>query len=157
MVPSVPASHALFTEGFRMKHLTSHNNPLIIAAVSVESGGGVGMTICPGKHQPHASSGSFERDLSIDLDLVKAWGATAVVTLMSQEELASLKVADLGTEVESREMLWFHLPMAHSIPDDDFELSWVYAGVRLRGQLRDGNKVLIHCGSGLGRTGLIAA
>lgn len=140
-----------------MKHLTSHNSPLTIASVSVENGGCIGMTICPGKHQPHALSGSFLRDLSMDLDLVKSWGAAAVVTLMSQEELVNLKVDDLGAEVEGRGMLWFQLPMPHGMPDEGFELYWVYAGVRLRGLLKDGEKVLVHCGSGLGRTGLIAA
>lgn len=142
-----------------MDVLTSKNSPLNIASVLCNSHSGrVGMTLCPGKHQPGAVSGSFQRDLALDLDAVKEWGATAVVTLQSQQELAGLNVASLGAEVENRGMLWFQLPMAnHSAPDEDFERLWVYAGVRLRGLLRSGQQVLVHCGSGLGRTGLIAA
>ncbi len=142
-----------------MDVLTSHSSPLIIASVQgVACNGTVGMTLCPGKQQPNALSGAFQRDLSLDLDRVQSWGAAAVVTLMSQDELSALKVAQLGDEVENRGMLWFQLPVAnHHLPDADFERQWVYAGVRLRGLLRAGKKVLVHCGSGLGRTGVIAA
>ncbi len=142
-----------------MDVLTSHSSPLIIASVQSDACNGfVGMTLCPGKQQPNALSGAFQRDLSLDLDRVQSWGAAAVVTLMSQDELSALKVAQLGDEVENRGMLWFQLPVAnHHLPDADFECQWVYAGVRLRGLLRAGKKVLVHCGSGLGRTGVIAA
>lgn len=142
-----------------MDVLTSHSSPLIIASVQGDAcNGSVGMTLCPGKQQPNALSGAFQRDLSLDLDRVQSWGAAAVVTLMSQDELSALKVAQLGDEVENRGMLWFQLPVAnHQLPDADFECQWVYAGVRLRGLLRAGKKVLVHCGSGLGRTGVIAA
>ncbi|GEM_PF-93607 len=142
-----------------MDVLTSHSSPLIIASVQGEAcDGSLGMTLCPGKQQPNALSGAFQRDLSLDLDRVQSWGAAAVVTLMSQDELSALKVAHLGDEVENRGMLWFQLPVAnHQLPDADFECQWVYAGVRLRGLLRTGKKVLVHCGSGLGRTGVIAA
>lgn len=142
-----------------MDVLTSHSSPLIIASVQSDAcNGSVGMTLCPGKQQPNALSGAFQRDLSLDLDRVQSWGAAAVVTLMSQDELSALKVAQLGDEVENRGMLWFQLPVAnHHLPDADFECQWVYAGVRLRGLMRAGKKVLVHCGSGLGRTGVIAA
>lgn len=142
-----------------MDVLTSHSSPLIIASVQSDAcNGSVGMTLCPGKQQPSALSGAFQRDLSLDLDRVQSWGAAAVLTLMSKDELSAFKVAQLGDEVENRGMLWFQLPVAnHHLPDADFECRWVYAGVRLRGLLRAGKKVLVHCGSGLGRTGVIAA
>lgn len=142
-----------------MSLLTSHSNPLTIATVqSASCAGRIGMTICPGKHQANAQSGQFQRDLQLDLDLIASWGAAAVVSLLSHEEFPALKVEQLGTEVENRDMLWFHLPIQdQGIPDDDFERRWVYAGLRLRELLRAGKQVLVHCRSGLGRTGLVAA
>ncbi|MBB3321753.1 ADP-ribosylglycohydrolase family protein [Atlantibacter sp. RC6] len=139
--------------------LSSLNSPLVIASVEVpDSQGLIGMTICPGKHQQNALSGQFQRDLALDLDLIKSWGATAVVSLMADEELASLHVEDLGNEVEARDMLWFQLPILdQAMPDEIFERHWVYAGLRLRMLLREGKRVLVHCRSGLGRTGLISA
>ncbi|WP_186370564.1 ADP-ribosylglycohydrolase family protein [Enterobacter sp. DE0047] len=139
--------------------LTSLNNPLIIASVEVPDGQGhIGMTICPGKHQQNALSGQFQRDLALDLDFIKSWGASAVVSLMTDEELASLHVGALGTEVEARDMDWFQLPITDgTMPDETFERRWVYAGLRLRTLLREGKCILVHCRSGLGRTGLISA
>lgn len=139
--------------------LTSLNNPLVITSVEVPDGQGhIGMTICPGKHQQNALSGQFQRDLALDLDLIKSWGASAVVSLMADEELASLHVEALGSEVEARDMDWFQLPITDgTMPDAVFECRWVYAGLRLRTLLRDGKRILVHCRSGLGRTGLISA
>lgn len=140
-----------------MSFLTSHNNPLVIA--TLEAGQGfIGMTICPGKHQHNALSGNFQRDLQQDLDLIKSWGAAAVVTLMSDSELSSLKVDGLGADVESRGIAWLQLPVPdQGLPDKAFERQWVYAGLRLRQLLQAGKRVLVHCRSGLGRTGLIVA
>ena len=142
-----------------MSLLTSHSSPLAIAAVQGPNNSGViGMTICPGKHQANALSGQFQRDLSVDLDLINAWGATAVVSLMSDSELSALKVDGIGEQVESRGMLWFQLPIQdQALTDEAFDRLWIYAGVRLRSLLRAGKRVLVHCRSGLGRTGLVAA
>lgn len=139
--------------------LNSLNSPLVIASVEVpDSQGLIGMTICPGKQQQNALSGQFQRDLALDLDLIKSWGASAVVSLMADEELASLHVEELGNEVEARDMLWFQLPILdQAMPDEMFERRWVYAGLRLRTLLREGKRILVHCRSGLGRTGLISA
>lgn len=142
-----------------MTLLTSHSSPLNIQAVWCPMGNGrIGMTICPGKHQANALSGHFQRDLQLDLDLIKSWEAAAVVSLMADEELSSLGADQLGAGVESRGMLWFQLPIAdQGMPNEDFERRWVYAGLRLRELLRAGKSVLVHCRSGLGRTGLISA
>ena len=53
----------------------------------------------------------WERDLAVDLDAVRGWGATAVITLVEPKELTLLKVERLGEEVLRRNMLWFHLPI----------------------------------------------
>lgn len=135
----------------------SINNPLIITTVTAPCGGVVGMTIFPGKIQ-HATSGYFQRDLNQDLDLIKDWGAAAVVTLIPQSELNTLQVGNLGAAVEERDMLWLHLPITEAaVPDTHFERDWLYSGLRLRQLLRMGKRILIHCRGGLGRTGLLTA
>ena len=68
---------------------TSLTHPLVIAAVSAgQVFGRVGVTFCPGKHDEHAMSGHWARDLSLDLDIIRNWGAAAVVTLVEQSELS---------------------------------------------------------------------
>jgi ADP-ribosyl-[dinitrogen reductase] hydrolase len=103
-------------------------------------------------------SGEWERDLAVDLDAVRDWGASAVITLVEPKELTLLKVERLGEEVLRRNMLWFHLPIVDaSIPDRKFEQQWEIAGEEVRALLRAGRDVLVHCRGGLGRAGTIAA
>jgi protein-tyrosine phosphatase len=103
-------------------------------------------------------TGAWDRDLAIDLDAIRDWGAAAVVTLLEPHEMKLLKVDRLGEEILSRRMEWFHLPIVDvSIPDGRFEKEWREAGERLRSLLRSGRDVLVHCRGGLGRAGTIAA
>jgi ADP-ribosyl-[dinitrogen reductase] hydrolase len=138
---------------------TSLTHPLEIAAISAGPAfGRVGITFCPGKYDRHAMSGYWNRDLSIDLDAIRDWGAAAVVTLVEPKELITLRVERLGEEVLRRRMLWFHLPIVDgSTPDDGFERQWEVAGDQLRTLLRSGRDVLVHCRGGLGRAGTIGA
>lgn len=138
---------------------TSLTHPLKIATVSAGSAlGRVGLTFCPGKHDQQAMSGHWERDLSLDLDAIRDWGAAAVVTLLEPKEMTFLRVERLGEEVLRRGMLWFHLPIVDiSIPDRRFEERWKAAGNELRTLLRKESDVLVHCRGGLGRAGMIGA
>jgi ADP-ribosyl-[dinitrogen reductase] hydrolase len=99
---------------------TSLTHPLEIAAISAGPRlGRVGITFCPGKYDGHAMSGHWDRDLSLDLDAIRIWGADAVVTLVEGQELVLLRVENLGEEVCRRKMLWFHLPIVDvSTPDE---------------------------------------
>lgn len=57
---------------------TSQTHPLRIDSVAVPGTAGViGMTLCPGKVQRFALTGSWARDLDTDLQAIQAWGATA--------------------------------------------------------------------------------
>jgi ADP-ribosyl-[dinitrogen reductase] hydrolase len=138
---------------------TSASHPLQIAVVSAGSEfGRVGLTLCPGKYDPHGGSGAWGRDLARDLDTIRDWGAAAVVTLLEPKELTLLRVERLGEEVLRRNMLWFHLPIVDvSVPDKRFEREWDIAGEELCSILRSGSDVLVHCRGGLGRAGTIAA
>jgi ADP-ribosyl-[dinitrogen reductase] hydrolase len=138
---------------------TSLTHPLQIAVVTAGPAfGRIGITFCPGKYDPRAMTGSWDRDLEIDLDAIRDWGAGAVVTLLVPEELTLLRVEHLGTEVARRRMQWFHLPIDDvSVPDEAFEQKWTVDGAKLRAMLRGGADIVVHCRGGLGRAGTIAA
>jgi ADP-ribosyl-[dinitrogen reductase] hydrolase len=147
--------------GERVK--TSFSDPIRIAVVTGGSKfGRIGVTFCPGKYDP--DGGKYDggvwrdRDLAVDLDAIRDWGAAAVVTLLGPEELTLLRVERLGEEIKRRNMLWYHLPIIDvSIPDERFEQRWDVSGKELRLILRSGLDVLVHCRGGLGRAGTIAA
>ncbi|CAG0929131.1 MAG: phosphatase [Rhodocyclaceae bacterium] len=138
---------------------TSLSHPLRIDEVQPLSGwGSIGMSLCPGKLQSNALSGNWERDLDLDIDVIRAWGATAVVTLMEMHEHDELSVPDLPEKVWGAEMEWFHLPIVDQhAPDAVFLQRWKTFGGRIVTTLANGGKVFIHCKGGLGRTGTIAA
>ena len=138
---------------------TSQSHPLQIAEVRASPAHGrIGITFCPGKHDQFAVSGAWARDLAQDLDVIAAWGASAVVTLLEPAELLMLKVPNLGESVHAKGMTWHHLPIAdYSVPDEGFERIWQTQGRELRARLCHGENILLHCKGGLGRTGTVAA
>ncbi len=140
-------------------HRTSLTHPLQIADIPIAPGTGhIGVTFCPGKQQAHSSTGPWKRDLGLDLDAVRDWGAVAVLTLVEDHELSALKVPMLGEAVQARHMDWYHLPIPDVTPPGAaFEAGWAQVGEGLRARLRDGFSVLIHCKGGLGRAGTVAA
>lgn len=135
---------------------TSHDSPLAIAEVTLPPAGGrLGLTLCPGKKDP---SLGWDRDLATDLARIQAWGASTVVTLLEEHEFRLLRVESLGTEVTNLGMQWLHLPIRDvDVPDVRFERAWATEGPALHCRLDAGQRVLIHCRGGLGRTGLVAA
>jgi protein-tyrosine phosphatase len=85
-------------------------------------------------------------------------GAAAVISLNPMTELESLHVADLGAQVNSNGLQWFHCPIEDNhAPLDDFAAAWQQTGTLVHQLLNEGKTVAIHCKGGSGRTGLMAA
>jgi ADP-ribosyl-[dinitrogen reductase] hydrolase len=135
---------------------TSSNSPLGIAEVAVHPAPGLlGLTLCPGKKDPPRN---WDRDLQLDLLRIRDWGASTIVTLIEAHEFRLLQVEALGEEVVRHGMDWLHLPIRDvDVPDARFERAWEAAGPALHGRIDAGERVLIHCRGGLGRSGLVAA
>lgn len=138
---------------------TSKSHPLRIDSVSPGDGlGRIGITLCPGKKDPRAWNGPADRDLDLDLDEIQRWGATAVVSLITDREIDDLQVRGLSEAVQDRHMEWWHLPIPDvSPPGSDFEIGWRVVGEAIRDRLRMKFDVLVHCKGGLGRAGTVAA
>ena len=67
-----------------MKARTSETHPLQIAAVEPSVGGSIGMTICPGKRDPIAMSGPWERDLLTDLKAISNKGGLGLDSMQER-------------------------------------------------------------------------
>jgi ADP-ribosyl-[dinitrogen reductase] hydrolase len=140
-----------------MKPRTSLSHPLQIATLPIEAGA-IGVTFCPGKQGDSVFGAPWARDLTVDLDAIESWGASAVVTLVEGHELVSLGVSDLGQRVRERGMDWFHLPIVDlTAPGPGFEEPWPAVATTLRQRVTGGGRALVHCRGGLGRAGTVAA
>ena len=121
-------------------------------------GGLLGMTLCPGKQVASAFGPPWERDLAVDMRAITDWGATTLVSLMEDHEFHDFGVQSLGDLAEASGLEWHCIPIrdVHA-PDERFERLWTYSGHILRRRLASGERIVLHCRGGLGRTGTVGA
>ncbi|MCC5986518.1 MAG: ADP-ribosylglycohydrolase family protein [Pararhodobacter sp.] len=136
---------------------TSITHPLRIDALPLGSGQ-LGITFCPGKQGASEFGADWARDLDIDMDAIKAWGADAVLTLIEDHEFEMLSVAGLGAAVKARGIEWHRFPIRDlDIPTPAATARWRALSPGLHQIIERGGRVVVHCRGGLGRAGLIAA
>lgn len=123
--------------------------------------GQMGLTFCPGKCHEGLFGDLWERDLESDLAVIRQWGAHAWINLMEDTDLVSVKLnpQTFSASVIDAGIDYYHLPIVDAgTPDAEFENSWrSQISVEFRQRLFQGQKLLIHCRGGLGRTGMVAA
>lgn len=136
---------------------TSITDPIRIAELPVDSGI-LGLTFCPGKQGRSVFGAPWKRDLKTDIQAIRDWGAAEVITLIEDHEFEMLSVPDLGDAVQDAGMRWRHLPIPDlDVPDAGFDAVWSEASREVADALSRGEKLLVHCRGGRGRTGLLAA
>lgn len=132
--------------------------PLRIDTVSVPSLPGlIGISACPGMKE-FSTLDLYDDRIENDLQCISNWGAKIIVTLLELREIAALGIATLPGSILSKEMLWLHLPMGNNVlPEEGFEEKWRSAREKLLQCLQQGERILIHCKEGIGRSALVAA
>jgi protein-tyrosine phosphatase len=137
---------------------TSLTHPLQIGTLPLgDAGGAVGLTLCPGKQGDSVYGAPWARNLELDMQAIRDWGAHDVVTLIEHHEFTMLGVPSLGEAVQQHGMRWHHLPIPDvDVPGTDFAAGWRAALPVLLTTLASGGRVLVHCRGGLGRAGMAA-
>lgn len=138
---------------------TSAPHLLEIVEIRVpNSAGCIGITSCPGRQDRDPVAGGWNRDMAADLQVIQEWGATAIVSLLTAREARVLGIEHLEREAARLGIPVFRGPIFDQhAPDEEFEEAWAVAGPDVRDRLRCGQRVLIHCRAGRGRSGMIAA
>ncbi len=129
-----------------------------MATVPVIGKAVIGLTACPGRMQIHADGEQISGHLEVDLNILEDWGAEILVSLIETEEFLKLGVPDFETVVRSRNLRWYHLPIADlGVPGAAFLNAWNKHGNDILKTIEQGGRVAVHCAGGLGRSGMIAA
>lgn len=82
---------------------TSATHPLYVSWVKLEDDkGALGLTLCPGKYQPVASTGSWDRQLDVDLQALMDMGVSRLISLITEEDMHVLRVTALPEELQKR-------------------------------------------------------
>jgi len=133
--------------------------PFRIDAVAAGTQGGViGMTHCPGRLETDLFAAVAQDDIDGHVRIIADWGAHALVSLIESEEFSSYGVESLPALTTGLGIRHLHLPIQDmGIPDEKFERAWRTDGAALREMLLGGQRIVLHCLAGMGRTGTIAA
>lgn len=131
---------------------------LRIDALLMPLGGTLGLVHCPGRRGEDGSGQVWSRELAADVQWIKSWGATTVLSLISEPEMARLGVPELPRVVQDAGLRWAHVPIPDFEPPNPQSMqAWVAEIPHVMSTLARGEKVVVHCAAGLGRTGTVAA
>ena len=134
------------------------NQPLRIDSVRLGNGAVLGMSHCPGRRGADDQGRLWQRDLDQDLCAIVAWGASTVLSLIDSSEFVRLGVDDFGAAIARTPMTWLQWPIADmKTPGPATCLAWQQSGPVLLDAIDRGDRVLVHCAAGLGRTGMMVA
>lgn len=138
-----------------MEPRTSRSHPIGVDWLPAPGPGRVGLTFAPGKWQPNAATGAWQRDLALDIGrLATEYAAKHLVSLLEDHEFEELRVGEISTICMKSAIAFHRLPIADGgLPGDATALQRTVSNV-LR-WASAGENVVIHCKGGLGRAGTV--
>lgn len=150
----------LSTKGQKLPR-TSKSHPINVDFVTVPNRPSIkfGMTFCPGKVQLDALTGSWFRDLKIDLLRIRdVFNVQRLVCCLEQHELEMLKVESIDKHCLKAGLELFFIPIPDGgTPKKESLSKFQQVLPRLLESQAENGYTGIFCKGGLGRTGLITA
>ncbi len=143
---------ALYTSGLlaqKIKTYLSSNNELRIDYMGEhELLGKIGMTILPGRRDRN-------RNLQEDINKIQTENIRTVFTLITEDEMEEYGVDELLKSYEENGLSSYHCSIVDQFIPTKEEMKEITASIHQ--EISNGNKVLIHCVGGIGRTGTAVA
>ena len=135
---------------------TSNSDPIRVDFVdqaALSDKGSLGLTFAPGKYVRQ----KWNRDLELDLNrLRREYAVDTLVTLLTGSEIGLLRLDGFFGRVNANGMDAIWIPLEQGKSPEDVES--FAAGMSAIGErLKKGQRVVVHCAGGLGRSGMVAA
>jgi protein-tyrosine phosphatase len=122
----------------------------IVNIINPELVGRLVISICPGKKDK-----SWNRNLMMDLDVIKANNINVIVCLLEWSELQALSISDYPRRAQEAGFIFHHLQIRDGSVPSVKDLAGLIPVIIQH--LLMGQNVLVHCRGGLGRAGTICA
>ncbi|CUH68594.1 Dual specificity phosphatase, catalytic domain [Thalassovita autumnalis] len=95
-------------------------------------------------------------DYAADLEHLKEWKPSLLISLTTDVEFVAAKVTSLGADMQDAGCRWVHLPIEDfGLPDGGFLEKWPEVSKAALAALSGGGRVLVHCKGGCGRSGMV--
>ena len=95
-------------------------------------------------------------DFLADVEKIFNWNPTTILSLTPKEEMEYLGASDFVSMIAKERIPWVHFPIKDfSIVDQQQEVLWEKISKNINLQINNGNRILVHCRGGCGRTGMI--
>ncbi len=95
-------------------------------------------------------------DLRADVAQIAKWGARLVVSVTEVEEMARLGATQLPEALAQEGITWCHFPIRDfDVPVESASQNWENVSADVRRYLAQGQRVLVHCRGGCGRSGMV--
>ncbi len=92
-----------------------------------------------------------------DLNHIASWKPAIVLSLTTNMEMLEAGARTFGADIQDKGTRWVHLPVHDfSAPNANFKSAWKEVSTAVRGALKGGGRVLVHCKAGQGRSGMVA-
>jgi protein-tyrosine phosphatase len=138
---------------------TSATDPILVAFIDpavLGAPGGLGITLAPGKRAPGWDGHVWARDLDADLARIRQrYGIRRLISLLEPREQHRLGIRDYRRSAERQGLDLVKFPIPDGGVPDLRQLRRLAHAISSR--LDRGERILIHCRGGLGRSGLVAA
>lgn len=123
------------------------SSPFVISRLALEAGAEIALCRLPGSVTP----------LELDIEAICTHGVSCVVSLTPTEEMRLAGGGQLPLLLQEHGMAWYHFPVIdYGVPAAHQAEDWERLAASLHLLLDRGERVLIHCLAGIGRSGMAA-
>ena len=93
---------------------------------------------------------------SADIEKIFNWKPAIIVSLTEKKEMEDLGAKDFISLIEKEKIQWLHFPIKDfGIVDQEQEILWETISTNIHQKINDGDRILVHCRGGCGRSGMI--